>query len=159
MKVRKIYTVLSIALISVILCSCPKNNTVNNPDPVPVPTISEMKQELLDLINNHRSSKSLTTLSNVADLDSIAVKHSFKMAIQKNTDATGLDDLLVSYKQQFPNAIVQSIVSSTSNAEPSSVYNMIRDFQITMLEGDFNNIGIGIYKNGSYFYTVLFSKN
>jgi uncharacterized protein YkwD len=117
-----------------------------------------MKQDLFDKINNHRSSISLTILTSDAELDSVAVKHSFKMAIQKNTDVSGLDASINEYKTIYPNAIVRSIVASSSQADVTTVFGMLRDFQITLLEGDYNNLGIGIYKNDSYYYTVLFSK-
>ena len=158
MKFFKIYFVFIMTITLVLICSCFEKNSVNNPDPDPEPNIEEMKQELLDLINEHRTEKSLSILNSEADLDSVAFKQSVNMAKMQSTEDTGLDDLLDAYRIIYPNANIRSVLASNSNGEPSTVYSMIRDFQITLIEGDYNYIGIGINKIGSYYFTVLFCK-
>ena len=127
---------------------------------------ASVESDFLSLINNERSKMGKSVLTYNDNLNSAAYSHSYEMAendyfSHDSLDGTSFDKRIVSFGYNSM-SLGENIAYASGDADASRVFGMWKNsppHYANMIDGSFNEIGLGIYsKNGLTYYTLDFGK-
>lgn len=120
---------------------------------------TEIINEILDLVNNHRQSVGKSTLELDCVANELAINHTKYMISQDLISHNGFQERFQELQQRVnAKSVGENVASGYSSAENVMHAWLNSEGHKTNIEGNFTHIGIAAIKNskGTLFYTQLF---
>lgn len=139
-------------------CSDDENLNLTDDDTIPVNSQS-ITEEILELVNEHRQTIGMSSLSRNIIADSLAIAHTNYMISQRKISHDNFDERFEQMQLKLnARSAGENVASGYPTAETVMTGWLNSAGHRANIEGDFTHIGIAAIKNsqGTYYYTQLF---
>ncbi|MBP2834047.1 CAP domain-containing protein [Aquimarina sp. U1-2] len=149
MKIKTFYPFILLALL-VTVYSCSEDDTIRE---------VSMADEILELVNIHRQSIGLSTVSKNSTAEELAIAHSEYMISQGAISHDNQDAKFRTLRDvENARSFAENVASGQRSAQSVMEAWLNSEGHRTNIEGNYTHIGIGVVQNdnGRYYFTQIF---